>query len=348
MAAPGGPNVAHAPLCPSLPPEIWIRILSYHDDLTHLWSICRAVSPTFLAYSEQVFAEYILRDTYIDWALEKYNLGGKSRRPEMNVTFARFSSDAGKNVACFGAKSGAQLEYGGERQRKWRLKLGITEKSVMERWEERVRNSRPEQPNYTIRIGDMVNDTALPGLAFDSKNNEIRFEWRDMFGAFFREQLRFAALRKRWYDNVARRLRQVENGEPLDAQDLYEPWSFAEVRITKQVRRARIREWYKEKGNEEMVWAVDSLEYYEKWKKDDGMLTRSLGEIPGAGLGERWFGSTYWVQTLHMDEQDCLHRINVKVLAGSGGVNDYSNDGARKLPQQRARSMSVASTITVS
>lgn len=265
----------------------------------------------------------------------------------MCVEFVRFSEDAGKRVALFKAKRETEGGVGGERNRRWRLKLKIPEAHVTKRWEERVRNSRPEMPNYTIRIGDVVNDTALPGLSFDAENKEISVQWRDMFCAFFREQERFAVLRKRWQDHLARDMQKLEHGEPIPHQDLHQPWAATELDIRKQIRRARLREWYEEKGNEELVWAVDSLKFYEKNKKEDGRVLKSLGEIPGAGLGEKWFGSTYWVQALHLDETDCFHRIDVKVehwKHGGGG-----NEGAaRKLPQQRARSMSIASTITVS
>jgi hypothetical protein len=341
-------------ICPSLPPELWIRILSYHSDLTHLWLTCRAVSSTFCAYTEQVFAEYVLRDTHIDFQLEKYNLGGKSRRPEVAVKFAQF--DAEKKVANFRVRKGdgegiLMGGKGGDRQRKWRQRLGIPEKSVMERWEERVKSSRPEMPNYTVRIGDTINDTALPGLAFDADNKEIRVEWRGMFRSFFREQQRAEVLKRRWMDQVARNVAKMENGEKILVESMHLPWSIAETQIRKEVRRKRLRDYYDEQGNDEMVWAVDSLECYEGLRKDDGGVVRSLAEIPGAGLGEKWFGSTYWVQALHMDESDCLHRIDCKIYQHSKDVEEAGKGVVMHMldkPQQRARSMSVASTVTVS
>jgi hypothetical protein len=354
MATSSGPNVVRAPLCPSLPPELWIRILSYHSNLTHLWLTCRAVSSTFRAYTEQVFAEYVLRDTHIAFTLEKYNLGGKSRRPEIAVEFTHFSGD--KRLAYFRVRRGDEEGVmtggkGGERQRKWRQRLGIPEKSVIERWEERVKSSRAEMPNYTIRIGDMTNDTALPGLSVDGEKKEISVEWRGMFRCFFREQERFEVLKKRWMAQVALNVQKMEKGEKIIVENMHLPWSVAETQIRKDVRRKRLRDYYDEQGNEEMVWAVDSLECYEDLRRDDGGVVRSLAEIPGAGLGERWFGSTYWVQALHMDESDCLHRIDCKIYQYSKDVEEEGRGAmVHRLdkPQQRARSMSVASTITVS
>jgi hypothetical protein len=312
------------------------------------------VSSTFGAYTEQVFAEYVLRDTHIAFTLEKYNLGGKSRRPEVAVEFARFSAD--KRVAFFRVRKGdgegvLMGGKGGERQRKWRQRLGIPEKSVMERWEERVKGSRPEMPNYTIRIGDMVNDTALPGLFFDAETKEVGVEWRGMFRGFFREQERFGVLKTRWMAQVAQNVLKMERGEKILVESMHPPWSVAESQIRRDVRRKRLRDYYDEQGNKEMVWAVDSLECYEDLRRDDGGVMRSLAEIPGAGLGERWFGSSYWVQALHMDESDCLHRIDCKIYQYSKDMEEESRSVVvHRLdkPQQRARSMSVASTITVS
>ena len=265
----------------------------------------------------------------------------------MSVEFAGF---AGRNVVRFRARE----DEGVSGKRDWRHRLGIPKKNVRERWEERVRGSRPEMPNYTIRIGDMVNDTPLPGLVFDGEKNEVRFEWRAMFCAFFREQDRFAVLKERWHTELTEKMQKIEQGDAIPAQDLHPSWPAAELQIRKQARRERLREWYEEQGNEEMVWAIESLRDYEKCRKDDGQVVRALAEIPGAGIGEKWFGSMFCLQALYMDETDCLHRINMKsesakIASRSGGnANTGTNDGVRRVPPHRARSMSVASTITVS
>src|SRR5436305_686445 len=124
-------------ICPSLPPELWIRILAHHHDLNHLWSTCRRVSSIFQAYVEQVFAEKHLRRTCIDFNLEKYNLGGKSRRPEIPTSFHRFSKD--KRRAYF-KDSRNEDALGSEEL------LEATKK----RWSEQMKESKVECPHYTI------------------------------------------------------------------------------------------------------------------------------------------------------------------------------------------------------
>jgi hypothetical protein len=184
------------PLCPSLPPELWIRILSYHADLTHLWISCRAVSQSLRAYTEHVFAELHLKDTFIDWQLEKYNLGGKSRRPEIPTSFYRFSTDKGKRLAYFRDKREKNdvVPYNGV----GKVKSNIKYQMVVNRWKENVSSIRPEMPNYTIEVDGLVNDTAIPGVELNVDDREIGFDWRGAFQAFFREQERIRVLKKRW------------------------------------------------------------------------------------------------------------------------------------------------------
>lgn len=187
------PRLSRTPICPPLPPELWIRILSYHNDLTHLWCTCRRVSALFRDYVEQVFAESHLKDTSIDFLLEKYNLGGKSRRPEIPTSFARFSQDKYKYTVYFRDKRPKKdVTGGGSKKEK-----GEYER-VMQRWADNILNIMPEMPNYTIRVGNMVNDTVLPGLGLRSEEREIGFDWRGMFQAFFREQERLRIMKERW------------------------------------------------------------------------------------------------------------------------------------------------------
>ena len=89
------------PLCPALPPEIWINILRYHNDLAHLWIVCRRVSPALRSCAEYAFGEYFLKDIRIDFQLEKYNLGGSSKRPEVPVEFDRLEKCDGEDIAWY-------------------------------------------------------------------------------------------------------------------------------------------------------------------------------------------------------------------------------------------------------
>lgn len=300
------------PLCPSLPPEIWINILRYHTDLAHLWTVCRLVSPGLRACAEQAIGYYFLDDVHIYFQLEKYNLGGKSKRPEISVRFDRRGKGADKHIAWYKDVT-SEKELGASQTKKAQEQA----KKVMQRWEENVDGWKPEMPNYVISIGDLVNDTALPGLEIDIKAGEICFEWKEMLRLFFREHARFLSLETKWRQQTARAIQannaRLAQGQRLMPADLPAPWSTAEFEIRKHIRRARLEEYYTE--DEEMVWAIGSLKHFEQYgtASTKSMIALKLNvELPGAGLGEKWFGRVNLVQELYLDEWSCMHRIDMK------------------------------------
>jgi hypothetical protein len=64
-----------------------------------------------------------------------------------------------------------------------------------------------------------------------------------------------------------------------------------------------------------MLWAIDSLKHFEQYGAASGNA-RALKldpDIPGAGLGEKWFGSISLVQELYLDEWSCMNRIDTKI-----------------------------------
>lgn len=304
----------YQPLCPSLPPEIWINVFRYHTDLAHLWLACRRVSSTLRACVEFAFAEYFLHDVHIDFQLEKYNLGGRSKRPEVPATFDRLGKRKEKEIAWFSDKRAEKVvcEGSGKQARE-------QFKTMMERWEENVKQWRPEMPNYTISIRGVVNDTALPGLDIEIEAREIRFEWKKMLHLFYREYERQHALKVKWQAQTAKQMRansaRLAKGEKLMPSDYPEQWATAEAAIRKQVRRARLKESYSD--DEHMLWAIDSLKHFEEYGAAGGN-TKALKvdpDLPGAGLGEKWFGSLNLVQELYLDEWSCMHRIDIKIDA---------------------------------
>jgi hypothetical protein len=300
------------PLCPSLPPEVWINVFSYHTDLAHLWLVCRRVSSTLRACADYAFAEYFLHDVQIAFQLEKYNLGGKSKRPELPVTFDRLGKSKVKEYAwfidkrpkskvCEGTGKKAQDEY----------------QKTMQRWEENVRLCRPEMPNYTISIRGSVNDTALLGLEINTEAREIRFEWMKTLQLFYREHARAQTLKDVWQTKTAKQIRannaRLAKGEQLMPSDYPQPWASAEAEIRKEVRRARLKEVYSD--DERMLWAIDSLKYFEQYGAASGnaKALKLDFDLPGAGLGEKWFGNVNLVQELYLDEWSCMHRIDTKI-----------------------------------
>ena len=299
--------------CPSLPPEVWINVFSYHTDLAHLWLACRRVSSTLRACVEYAFAEYFLYDVCIDFQLEKYNLGGRSKRPEVPVTFDRLGKCSDKEMAWFSDKRPQDtIRDGNGNATKAQEHLIKT----MRRWEENVHGWKPEMPNYTISICGIVNDTALPGLKINIQEREIRFEWRKMLHLFFREHEQFHALKHVWQAETAKRIRannaRLAKREKLMPTDFPQPWSTAEAEIRKQVRRARLKDSYN--NDEQMLWAIDSLKHFEQYgaASDSAKALKLNPDLPGAGVGEKWFGGVNLVQELYLDEWSCMHRIDTK------------------------------------
>jgi hypothetical protein len=299
------------PPCPETP-EVWVHIFSQHSDPAHLWTACRCISSTLRACAEYAFAEYFLPDVHIDFQLEKYNLGGKSKRPEVSVAFDRlgklddkefvwFKETRSTAMSCIGKGKQGQLEFD----------------KTMRRWEENVNGWKPEMPNYTVSIGGLVNDTALPNLKINTTEREVRFEWRKMIQLFFREHQRVQQLKDIWQEQTTKQIHanraRLAKGEKLAPADYPQSWSTAEAGIRKQVRRARLKESYCD--NEQMLWAIDSLKHFEEYGAAGGNA-RALKldpDIPGAGLGEKWFGSVTLVQELYLDEWSCMHRIDTKI-----------------------------------
>ncbi|KAF2502978.1 hypothetical protein BU16DRAFT_521608 [Lophium mytilinum] len=320
MTLPFSPTPSPSPpYLPSLPPELWIRILIYNADLTHLWTACRQVSQSFRAFTEQAFADTHLRHTTIYFHLDKYNLGGSTRRPEVVTAFTRFSPSRLKERVYFTQNqtdpeilqfSIKNISRGGRGKPK-ETDVAHLRKLLLERWRQQVQDIRPECPNYVIQIGDMVNDTALPGLELHKDTDvEISFEWRSMLTVFFREQERMRRLAESWHSDVAPQMaesrRKVAAGEMTLADQLVwsaKLWAGAEKGFRKAIRRARLREHYR--VNEEMVWAIGSMEHLEG-------PARLLKDVPGGRVGEKWFQSMYLPEYLLMDEWSSLQRIDSK------------------------------------
>jgi hypothetical protein len=303
---------ARKPLCPPLPPEIWINILSYHSDLAHLWNTVRYVSPTLRACAERAFGENFLKDVHIEFLLEKHNLGGKRgpAEPAIHVEFECLGKGNQEGVAWF------RGHFRGHKTVDAWLK-DRTKSVIMQRWHENNEKRKPELPNYTICIGDMVNDTQIPGLVISPEEYQLQLDWRGLLGLFFREQAKLAEL-KAIYQLSHPSIRQTAakrkpKGSKAVSVESQPSWQDIESELRRNVRRARLKEHYRD--NAEMVWAIDSLKYFEKAdsSKWSSASPKMLPHLPGAGLGERWFGSTNLVQELYLDECSSMNRIDTQM-----------------------------------
>ncbi|KAG9199181.1 hypothetical protein G6514_009011 [Epicoccum nigrum] len=295
-------------LCPSLPPEIWINIFSHCHDLSHLWNTCRRVSPTLKACAERAFGGFHLKHVQIEFQLDKWNLGGKRgpHEPAITLEFERLGKGE-EGVAWFSGHFRGHKTVKG-------VKNDKSEEVIMKRWLENVKNRKPELPNYTISVGSMVNDTHIPGLIVGSEGYKAQLEWREMLELFFREQARLEELKAAWQGrhSSSRDACKAKKSKTASAE-IAPSWQDAEADIRRDIRRIRLKEHYH--ANAEMVWAIDSLRYFEKADSSKWSSTspQMLPHLPGAGLGERWFGSTNIVQELYLDECSSMNRIDTQM-----------------------------------
>ena len=294
--------------CPSLPPEIWINIFRFCHDLSHLWHACRRISPTLKACAERAIGEHFLDEIQIEFMLDRHNLGGKRgpHEPAITLDFERLGKGDDTHAAWFSG------HFRGHRV----VEAAMTDKTktvIMQRWHENIERRKPELPNYTISIGDMVNDTHIPGLVVDDEEYRMRFDWHGMLKLFFREQAELEELKAEWEDEHLPRPLRRSKGSKASSISPSVSLQDAGVDARRNIRRKRLKEHYRD--NAEMLWAIDSLRYFEKADSTKWSSTspQMLPHLPGAGLGERWFGSTNVVQELYLDECSSMNRIDMRM-----------------------------------
>lgn len=305
-------QLTRKPLCPPLPPEIWITIFSFCNDLPHLWHTCRRVSPSLKACAERAIGGHFLGQVQIEFMLDRHNLGGKRgpHEPAITLDLERLGKGDEAGVAFFkGHFRGHKIVDARMRNK--------TKAVIMQRWHENVERRKPELPNYTICIGDMVNDTHIPGLVVDEEDYKMQLDWRGMLQLFLREQARLDVLRAKWEAdhplNDSPATSRKSKGSKALSKELLTTWQDMEADVRRDIRRARLKEHYQ--GDAQMLWAIDSLQYFEKadsakWSSTSPQM---LPHLPGAGLGERWFGSTNVVQELYLDECSSMNRIDTQM-----------------------------------
>jgi hypothetical protein len=260
-----------------------MNIFQFHTSLTHLWTTCRQISSTLRACVEKTFSEFFLDDAHILFYVDRFNPGGRVRF-QVGVGFDRVGTGDSKELAWFSEEKEIERT---EQKRIWN-----DNPARMKRWEQNIGKMKPEFPNYTIRIGTMVNDTVLPGLKVDVEKREISFEWRKALDLFFREEVRRETLYTRW---------KAEGALPLGLGQVQDP-EIVQFGMRRLARRTRLCESYAH--DERMAWAIASLQHFRL-----GPAANLPPDLPGAGPDEKWFGSANIVHDLYLDEAICLNRI---------------------------------------
>jgi hypothetical protein len=289
------PENARTPCFPQLPPEIWMNIFQFHTSLTHLWTTCRQVSSTLRACVEHTFSTLYLEDIHILFYVDRYNPGDRARF-QVGVGFGRLGTGESKELAWFSEEK--------EIERTEQKRILNDNPARIIRWEQNIGKMKPEFPAYTIRIGTMINDTALPGLKVDVKKREISFEWRKALDLFFREEVRRETLYTRW---------KAESALPLGLGQVQDP-EIVQFGMRRLARRTRVHEAYAH--DERMAWATASLQHFRP-----GPAAILSPDLPGAGPDEKWFGSADIVQDMYLDEAICLNRIQNR-LRDAGAIEE--------------------------
>jgi hypothetical protein len=289
------PENARTSCLPQLPPEIWMNIFQFHTSLTHLWTTCRQVSSTLRACVEHTFSTFFLEDIHILFYVDRYNLGDRVRF-QVGVGFDRVGTGESKELAWFSEEN--------EIERTEQKRISNDNPARIIRWEQNIGKMKPEFPAYTIRIGTMVNDTALPGLKVDVKKREISFEWRKALDFFFREEVRRETLYTHW---------KAEGALPLGLGQVQDP-EIVQFGMRRLARRTRVREAYAH--DERMAWATASLQHFRR-----GPAGSLPPDLPGAGPNGKRFGSADIVLDLYLDEAICLNRIQNR-LRDAGAIEE--------------------------
>lgn len=288
-------------LCPPLPFELWVRIISEISNsnlIPGVWLSCRHVSRLVRAATEEAFlARHLKKRTRVKFS----DLGmtvdrrGKKAFLSLVLQFDRLSEDRTRVVF----KDQTSEE---------RLKQRGVYDALLVRWRDAMRlyqgdgdGSRNDLPPYTIAVRQIVNDTELPGLEIDYEKREMSFDWRAMFDMLFGEE-RYAM--KLNYDARVSRVDPPKSTElgPADnrknqpggskANDIQGMIKTGQIELFtgisqmmrmisererlayRDARRLRIRRWYKKHHNYELRKGYFDADYQEKQKLKELRIAR--------------------------------------------------------------------------
>ena len=165
---------------PHLPKEIRATILSHHDtkdpDLLHLWASTRFVSLEFHQTIENLFVKRHLNSVSI-YFTNIYGIAFWNTNTNKIIYdwegfgFLRVSANRKRAIFSSGRPVAESVLQ----------KLPVSTKEMGTRTE--LVESR-----HFVRVGEMINDTPLPGLVVDRERGTMSIEWKRLFELFLAEE----------------------------------------------------------------------------------------------------------------------------------------------------------------
>ncbi|KAF9067603.1 hypothetical protein BDP27DRAFT_1449014 [Rhodocollybia butyracea] len=256
-------------LSSKVPPELYYEILKYYpikqQELTFLWITGRQVSRHFKFAVELVFVKRHLPKTYLEIkdVSIKYFSGffEFSRIDENNRALAVFV-----DKRCKDQERPNLVE---------RIKSAFEDGDGPHGYDF-------QEPQINIQIRREVNDMPLPGFEPDWNNLVIRFDWKHMFSAFFREEREFRRRVEAREAEVLEIQSMVDRGE-LEGMEGF--WRILRVsglgpshdKARREVRVDRIRKNICDSSGTEWTREIDDFEDFES--EDSESEESDLGYI---------------------------------------------------------------------
>ncbi|KAE8447021.1 hypothetical protein EG329_011155 [Mollisiaceae sp. DMI_Dod_QoI] len=289
------------PLCPTLPNELWIRVLrslDTDDDLSFIWITCRHVCSVFKDASESVFLEKLLPKLRIDFQLGDYlpPMRGGRRQSALPLScefeFQHLSEDNNTATLCVDKEMPDELKP-------------ITRK----RMRESMAESHLEIPLHIIQIRRDINDGPISGLSIDYDKLELSCNWREVFTAFYGEEFLYHKLltqavagRESWLAELKAKVDKKEMDPQQVIMKAINGFAEDNMLARKMARRARVKrqfaefdgtEWDfsrdgDEDGEERVLKSLAQLRQFasfEEWSDDEDDVDDEDGED---GSGVEW------------------------------------------------------------
>ncbi|ETS86008.1 hypothetical protein PFICI_04033 [Pestalotiopsis fici W106-1] len=167
---------------PSLPLEIWTRILGHVSEphyLPRTWLNCRRVSHAFKAATETAFTDVYLRRMVIRTELAEI----------IDLTFAGFAEND-RSVVCFAHAPADRRDAPPRMPPELMARLEQQAERAWTREHQRylssIENGSPSLL-YQIWLMGHVEDTGFPGLKMDISSRSMWFEWKTLLSTMFGE-----------------------------------------------------------------------------------------------------------------------------------------------------------------